>query len=388
MLDIVPMPRTVLMLHGSAAGYGADRQLLALATGLDPGRYRPVVVLPEPGRIGGALAEAGIELHCIEMATLRRNLLTGRGAAVTTARLARDRFRVARLAKERGAAIVHTNTAIVLGGQSVASATGAAHVLHVREIFAGEHTRGHRLWPLLRRRLLRADALICVSDAAAGQFGDSARTRVIHDGLAAKPALVERPTARRILDLPADAPVVAMVARISDWKGQHVLAEALALDPLASTGAIGVIAGDAAPGQKRFARRLVGLREQLSLGGRLRLLGFREDVGTVLGAADIFAAPSTYPDSFPNAILEAAVAGLPVVGSRDGGGLAEIARDGETGLLVPPNDAQALAEGLAELLRDPERARSMGAAAEEEVSVRFSEERMLDAVQACYDEVG
>jgi glycosyltransferase involved in cell wall biosynthesis len=378
----------VLLLHGSASGYGADRQLLALATGLDRSRYRPIVVLPEPGRIGGTLDEAGVETHYIELATLRRALLKGRGTATTITRLARDRLQLTRLARSREVGIVHTNSAIVLAGQGVASATGAAHVLHVREPFStGQALPARVLWPALRRRLLRSDAVLCVSEAMARQFDGDPRVRVIHDGLPAQRLPAERRTARRTLGIPDDAPVVTMVSRVSDWKGQHVLARALAMEPLASTGAIGLIAGDAAPGQQRFERQLRELRSELGLGERLRLLGFRDDVGTVLGAADVFAAPATYPDPFPNSALEASSAGLPVVGSRDGGGLAEIVTDGVTGRLVPPNDPGALAEALTDLIRDPEQARTLGAAGSERVPREFGLERMLEAVQTTYDEV-
>jgi glycosyltransferase involved in cell wall biosynthesis len=383
------MAKGVLFLHGSASGYGADRQLLALATGLDRDRYRPIVVLPEPGRLGANLDEAGIETHFTELATIRRGLLSGRGIAATVARLARNRVELARLARSSNAAIVHSNTSIILAGAGVASAAGAAHVLYVREIFANGHGRAGALWPPLRRHLLKADALICVSQAAASQFSadSNSHVRVVHDGVIPHPPPVSRKVARRELGLPEDAPVVAIVGRVSDWKGQHLLAAALARDPLASVGAIGVVAGDAAPGQEHFERELAGLGDRLGLGKRLRPLGFRDDVETVLGAADIFAAPSTHPDSLPNAPLEAAAAGLPVVACIDGGGITEIVRDGVTGRLVPAGDAEALARALAELIRDPERGRRMGAAASADVAERFAVQRMLEAVQACYDEV-
>lgn len=378
----------MLLLHGSASGYGADRQLLALATGLDRRRYRPIVVLPEPGRIGGTLDEAGIEIHYLELATLRRSLLTGRGSATTAARLARDRIQLARLVRSRGVAIVHTNTAIVLAGPGVASATGAAHVLHVRESLSSGHPLQARvLWPALRRHLLRSDAVLCVSDAAVRHFGSDPRVRVVHDGLPRPQPRVERSAARRELGLALDAPVIAMVGRVSDWKGQHVLVRALALEPLASTGAIALIAGDAAPGQQRFERRLRQLRDDLHLGERLRLLGYRDDVGSVLGAANVFAAPSTHPDVFPNSALEASAAGLPIVGSLDGGGLGEIVDDGVTGRLVPPNDPETLAIALAGLLRDPKLAGMLGEAGAARVLANFPMERMLEEVQATYDEV-
>ena len=83
-------PRTVLFLHGSAGGYGADRQLHLLATGLDPERYRPLVVLPEPGELGPLLQEAGVEVHVADLAVLRRGLLHGRALMSTRALAARN----------------------------------------------------------------------------------------------------------------------------------------------------------------------------------------------------------------------------------------------------------------------------------------------------------
>ena len=91
----------------------------------------------------------------------------------------------------------------------------------------------------------------------------------------------------------------------------------------------------------------------------MRLLGFRDDVENVYGAADVIAVPSTAPDPLPGAAIEAAAAGCAVVASAHGG-LPEIIRDGETGRLVPPGDAAALARAAAELLDDPGLARAAG----------------------------
>jgi glycosyltransferase involved in cell wall biosynthesis len=192
------------------------------------------------------------------------------------------------------------------------------------------------------------------------------------------------PEARKALGLDADRFVVAVVGRVSDWKGQDVLARALAERPLAEIGAVGVVVGDAAPLQSHHARDLAGLRDQLGLGERFRLLGFRDDLEAVFGAADVVAAPSTHPDAFPNAVLEAAAAGVPVVGV-DVGGLPEIVRDGVTGRLVPRPEPPALAGALRQLADDPDAARRLGADAAADVRERFDLGRMLDALQERYD---
>ena len=90
-------------------------------------------------------------------------------------------------------------------------------------------------------------------------------------------------------------------------------------------------------------------------------LGFREDVDTVLGAADALVVPSTRPEPLGLVALEAGAAGLPVVASA-AGGVAEAVRDGVSGLLVAPGDPAALAAALARLAADPGEAARMGRA--------------------------
>src|SRR5438552_657166 len=135
------------------------------------------------------------------------------------------------------------------------------------------------------------------------------------------------------LGLPADAFTCLVLGRLNSWKGQAVLARALAEPALRERAAIGLVAGDAWPGEERYLRGLEALRSDLGLGERLRLLGFRDDLDTLYGAADVVCVPSTRPEPLGLVALEAAAAAKCVVAS-DGGGLPEIVRDGETGRLV------------------------------------------------------
>ena len=112
---------------------------------------------------------------------------------------------------------------------------------------------------------------------------------------------------------------------------------ALAEPALRDAGAIGLIAGRAWPGEERHEQALRELAAELGLGDRLRLLGFRDDLDRLYGAADAVVVPSTQPDPLPNSALEAAAAGCCVVAAAHGG-LPEIVRDGVNGRLVPPGD--------------------------------------------------
>ena len=180
--------------------------------------------------------------------------------------------------------------------------------------------------------------------------------------------------------------MIAVLGRISDWKGQDVLVRALAEPPLRERGAIALVAGEAWPGAEHRAGAVLALAGALGVSDRVRMLGFRDDVDTVLGAADLIAVPSTSPDPLPGAAIEAAAAGCAVIASAHGG-LPEIIRDGETGRLVPPRDAGALAGAAAELLDDPgsgsgsaRRRRSTSASASRRRGCSTSIQRLYDSV--------
>jgi glycosyltransferase involved in cell wall biosynthesis len=95
------------------------------------------------------------------------------------------------------------------------------------------------------------------------------------------------------------------------------------------------------------------------VGALVKFSGFAADVAGVLRDVDILVHPAD-GESFGRVVVEAMAAGVPVVGVR-GGGVAELVRDGETGFLVPPDDAQALAQAVKRLAQDAALAEQMGA---------------------------
>jgi glycosyltransferase involved in cell wall biosynthesis len=305
------------------------------------------------------------------------------GLARVAVALAHDARALGRLTRSREVALVHTNTSVTLGGVLAARVAHVPHVWHVREIFTGFE----RWWPAYRRLLLTASALPCVSQATRAQFDGAPAARVLYDGLALVPRRAERSAARAALGLDPGAFVVAVLGRIAGWKGQDVLVRALAEPPLRARGeVIALVAGDPWPGEERHLHDLLAVAGAIGVQSRVRHVGFRDDVETVYGAADVVAVPSKHPDPLPNAALEAAAAGCCVVASAHGG-LPEILRDRETGRLVAPGSPLALAEALAQLADDEGERERLGAAAAADVARRFSREQLLDEVQALYDEV-
>jgi glycosyltransferase involved in cell wall biosynthesis len=120
----------------------------------------------------------------------------------------------------------------------------------------------------------------------------------------------------------------------------------------------------------------------LKLGGHVSFLGHREDIPALLAAADLFVLPSR-SEAFPNGAMEAMAAGLPVVANAVGG-LLDLVESGRTGLLIQPDDRQALSAAIDGLVRTPERAAALGSAAREAVAARYSFDRMVAAFEDLY----
>jgi glycosyltransferase involved in cell wall biosynthesis len=130
----------------------------------------------------------------------------------------------------------------------------------------------------------------------------------------------------------------------------------------------------------------LALRQELGLSDHVAFHAFRQDVPALMSALDVLVLPSTSPEPFGRVLIEAMAAGKPVV-ATDAGATSEIIDDGEQGLLVSANDAEAMADAIARLLLDPCLAKAMGQKGRHKVEARFTAQHYVDGVQAVYREV-
>jgi glycosyltransferase involved in cell wall biosynthesis len=206
---------------------------------------------------------------------------------------------------------------------------------------------------------------------------DPARIDSVPTGI--DPALFvprDKATARRALNLPESAPLVGIVATLRSWKGHRYLLEALPLIRRADVRL--VIVGD---GPQRAA--LEAQTDALGIRSRVMFAGQQVDVAPWLAAIDVFALPSYANEGVPQALLQAMFAGVPAV-TTDAGAIPEIARDGETALVVARENAQALAAGLDRLLLVPSVAVALAERARAFVLPRFGLATMLDRMEGVF----
>jgi len=188
----------------------------------------------------------------------------------------------------------------------------------------------------------------------------------------------ERKAARRGLGLAEDGMVVGIVATLRSWKGHTYLLDAFA--ELSDRTARLLIVGDG-PQREALQARIA----ELGLGERVIMPGNQRDVLPWLQALDVFVLPSYANEGVPQALLQAMLCGLPVV-STPVGSITEVVEHQRTGLIVEPRQAEPLREALEHLLHDADLRRSLGDAALAEGRARFGLDVMLDKMEAVFAE--
>jgi glycosyltransferase involved in cell wall biosynthesis len=187
----------------------------------------------------------------------------------------------------------------------------------------------------------------------------------------------EREQLRAELGLQGAGRIVGTVASLQVKKGHSYLLEAIPLVLSEFPDAYFLLAGE---GPEKGS--LHAMTRRLRIEDRVRFLGVRHDVSRILALIDLFVLPSLW-EGLPNAVLEAMAMQKPVVATMvDGNTEAVVA--GETGLLVSPRDAIALADAIRELLRDSEMARNMGVAGRKRIEQEFGLSRIIGEYDMLY----
>jgi glycosyltransferase involved in cell wall biosynthesis len=210
----------------------------------------------------------------------------------------------------------------------------------------------------------------------------SDRIKVIYNGIDLDRLRVSREDTeqvRRQLGVTSDGRAIGILARLFPQKRHDVFLRAAAIIHQVMPDVKVSIVGDGP-----LRSQLENLSSELGLGERVVFFGEQKNVGAYLSALDIAVLPSE-TEGCSNSILEAMALGKPVV-ATEAGGNRELISDGETGLLVPLGDADALAHSVMKLLSNRSAAQEMGQKARQAVASRFSVENMVNQYQSLYEE--
>lgn len=291
---------------------------------------------------------------------------------------------LARLLKEEQPDILHTHLprADLAGAWGHWLCPSNAWVCSVHGIYS-THWSGRWSLPLFDSIWRRADAVVAISHAAQDwlvreRHLPPEKVIVIPYGIEAERFIRPDSDLRKIWGLNGRA-VVGSIGRLEPIKGYDCSIQAMPaiLERVPNTSML--IAGHDPWG---YGKKLQALIEALGFQEQVRLVGFQSDVPSFLHALDVFAFPSR-SEGFGQVLVEAMAAGRSVVASKIPP-LTEIVEDGETGLLVEPDNVRGFADAIVWLLTHPEEAQRMGRRGQELVRKRFCAERMSAETLSLY----
>jgi len=363
---------------------GSDRSLFDIVTHLPRDRFAPAVILKRGDPMAAEYRRHMIPVVETTLVSPRRALELGKLAQYALAFLP-SVWRVRRAIRALNADIVHVNTLYNMVGPVAAWLARKPLVWHVREMVVDSRVVGL----MLKLVGLLATRAVAISDAVAGTLSHCGpRLRVIPNGIdlseydqPADPARL-----RDQYGLTAGTPVVTTIGRLEHWKGQHVFVEALPAMFAACPEARALIVGGAAVNKPEYSEQLTARCAELGIANKVTFTGIRQDIPAVLAASSVLVLPTVTPEPFGRTVVEAMAAQIPVVATAAGGPL-ETVVDGETGFLVPPDDAAALAERIVDILSDPARRECMGAAGRRRAVERFSLQRLVNDMATLFEEV-
>lgn len=379
-------PRVVAFIDHAAVLGGGEIALCNLIEQLDRTEWQPVVILGADGPLVTRLKRIGVTVDVVPMPSVLtkvRQQNIGLAALIHPVRLlaaVRYILRLARRLRQRHASVVHANSlrACVLAGLAARLARIPV-VWQVHSVVA-EPMMSRRAASMIRSLSgLLADRIICNSNATAMSFGNAVgRVRTIPCGIDAS-----RYGANGRRGNPAR---VGMIARFSPIKGQAVFVEAANQVAAQHPDAEFVLAGAALFGEDAYAAGVRKAATSSASANQFRFLGFVDDVPALLHDLDVVVQPSIYPEGLGQSVLEAMMAGKPVVASA-AGGLTELIDDGATGRLVAPGDASQLGKAISDLLSNPSLATEMGHRARERALAHYDIRETCRAVESVYAEV-
>ena len=373
----------ILVAHPSPDLYGSDWQLVETIHGLIDAGHEVLVALPLDGPLVGVLREAGARVAVMPFTVLRKALLSPKGLMRLSAQAAPEVARLRAVIRASRAEAVLTNTVTIPWWPVAASAAGIPVLAHVHE---AEDTQRRILRAGLNAPLLAASRIVVNSGAARDALLDAqprlaSRTEVVHNGVAG-PDQPLKPLHRR---RPGDPFRIAMVGRLSPRKGVDVALDATGLLRDSGVEASLSVCGSVFPGYEWYEEELRERAARPDLDGHVELLGYVRPTWPVLEGADAVVVPSR-AEPFGNTAVEAMHAARPLVASRVQG-LAEVVTDAVTGLLVPADDAEALAEALGSLAADPTLAARLAEQGAREAAERFSVAGYRAAMTRIVDEL-
>ncbi len=363
----------ILFLHSSSDVYGASKIFLQTVSIAKSRGHHVVVVLSKKGDLEQAFLDMGIPVEIINLGILRRQYFNLKGMINRYQHWNKAIPVLESIIQTHQINLIYSNTAAVLIGAYIAKRRSIKHIWHIHEIIEK---------PIFLHRFLSwcfkhyADQLIVVSKAVEKHWQkdiDNNKIKQIYNGIETVQS-TSLPSFRTTLNIPSNALVIGMAARIHYWKGQSYfvdIANALLEIENSTAPLYFLIAGDPYTGYEYLLDQLMKQIHQLKRKDQIIYLGFVKEMDVFYRSIDLLILPSQLPDPLPTVILEAMQYQIPVVATKQGGAM-EMVIENETGIFIPLNNALEAAQKIYAIL--PEKIHlSMGLKGKKRVDEHFSQ---------------
>ncbi|WP_105113436.1 glycosyltransferase family 4 protein [Streptococcus suis] len=378
--------KKILYLHAGAELYGADKVLLELIKGLDKREFEVHVILPSDGILVEKLRKAGAKVSVIEYPILRRKYFNPKGIIEYIFKYRKYSQLICNYARLHNIEIIHNNTTAVLEGIYVKKKLHIPLIWHVHEIIVKPRFISNFINLLMGRF---ADKIVTVSRAVANHISQSPHIKddqvhVIYNGVDTRVFhQSDAQSIRQKFDIEEDALVIGMIGRVNAWKGQGDFLEAMVPILEQEPKAIAFMAGSAFEGEEWRVQELEESITKLSVASQVRRIDYYTNTAELYNMFDIFVLPSTNPDPLPTVVLEAMACGKPVVGYRQGG-VCEMVKEGQNGLLAEANRPEALSKIIEALVVSKDLRMTFGKNSVERQMKLFSLDSYIDNFSKLY----
>ena len=390
----------VCYLDHTAKLSGGEIALARLLETIDRSAIDPWVILAEDGSLAERLRAAGIQ---VDIVPLSGTVLDVRKDSVESGIFSKVGlilqvlaygFKVAALIRTQPVDIIHTNSLKSdIYGMLVGRLCRVPLIWHIRDHIDVTYLPAFAV-KMMRFLAARVPAFVIANSqstldqlhlavakpGAVVPSGVDPHGEVVYDGIASGIPPLASETA-------SNGPLrIAIVGRLAGWKGQHIFLDAAAKLVEAGIDAKFLLAGTAMFGEDDYVAELHSQVDRLGLQGKVEFLGHVDPIEAFLPTVSILVHASTSPEPFGQVVIEGMAAGIPVV-ATDGGGVKETVVHGETGLLVPMGNAQALADALRMLIDRPELRAKLSTKGRQRVLRHFTASITARKVERVYREV-
>ena len=378
----------ILRIIGRLNVGGPAIHVVNLTAGLDPNRYRSLLVTGSENQAEGSMLDFALS-HGVRP-TVIPEMVTAFSLAP---RDAKALLKLYALMRQERPDIVHTHTAKAgFLGRAAARLAGVPIIVHT---FHGHVLHGY--YGAMKNQLLRrveqslalvTDRLVTVSEQVKNDLvgygiAKAEKISVVPLGFDLDPFLnshAQQGEFRREMGLSEEHKLIGIVGRLFAIKNHALFLKSAALIVAREPAARFVVVGD---GVLRPA--LENQAQDLGIADRVLFTGWRRDIPRIVAGLNVLVVSSDN-EGTPVSAIEAMASGCPVVATRVGG-LPDLIEDQKTGRLVPPRDAEALASAVLELLYSPKVARELGQNGKEFVQRRFTVQRLLSDMDHLYTEL-